>query len=77
LSTFTTGNICVNSTLVATGMTPLGRNWCRWKENIIFSLKEMEGTLWTGLIWLWIGMSGMFLWIHQETSGSIKGRIFL
>jgi len=22
-------------------MTPLGRNWCRWEENITFSLKEM------------------------------------
>jgi len=21
-------------------MTPLGRNWCSWEENIIFSLKE-------------------------------------
>jgi len=40
VSIFTTGNVCVNGTLGAKGMTPLGRNWCRWEENIIFSCKE-------------------------------------
>jgi len=24
------------------GKTPLGRNWCRWKENITFDLKEIK-----------------------------------
>ena len=31
----------LNGTLDAKGMTPLGRNWGRWEENIIFSLKEI------------------------------------
>jgi hypothetical protein len=41
LSTFTIGSFCVNGTLDTKGMTPLGRKWCRWEENIIFSLNEM------------------------------------
>ena len=24
------------------GKTQLGRNWCRWEENITFDLKEIE-----------------------------------
>jgi hypothetical protein len=58
-------------------MTSLGRNWCRWEESIIFTFKKWEGMLWTGLIWLWIGSSGMLLRICHEASGSIKDRIFL
>jgi hypothetical protein len=42
LSTFTTGNFCVNGTLDAKEMTPLGRNWGRWEENIIFTLKKIR-----------------------------------
>jgi hypothetical protein len=41
LSIFTTWNFCVNGTLDAKGMTSLGRNWCSWEENILFTLKEM------------------------------------
>jgi hypothetical protein len=41
LSIFTTWNFYVNGTLDAKGMTSLGRNWCRWKENNLFTLKEM------------------------------------
>jgi hypothetical protein len=40
LSTFTTGSFCVNGKLDTKGMTPLGRKWCRWEENITFTLKE-------------------------------------
>ena len=49
-------------------MTPLGRNWCRWEENIIFFRKEIGRN----------GVdSGSFPWTCHEPSGSIKGRIFL
>jgi hypothetical protein len=40
LSIYTTGNFCVNGTFDAKGMTPLGGNWCRREENIIFRLKD-------------------------------------
>jgi len=43
-------------------MTPLGRNWCRWEENIILSLKEVGRN----------GVdSGSFSWTCHESSGSI------
>jgi len=27
------------------GKTPLGRNWCRWEENITFDLEEIKRKL--------------------------------
>jgi hypothetical protein len=42
-------------------MTPHGRNWCRWEENIIFNIKEIGWNDKTGLIWLWVGISGTLL----------------
>jgi hypothetical protein len=41
------------------GMSPLGRPWHRWEDNIKMDLQEV-GT-WTGLIWLWIGIGGAHL----------------
>jgi len=41
LSIFTTWNFCANGAIDAKRMTPLGRNWCSWEENTIFSLKEI------------------------------------
>jgi len=35
----------MNGTLDAKGITPLGRNWCRWEEKIIFSRKETGRTI--------------------------------
>jgi hypothetical protein len=40
------------------GKRPLGRQRCRWMDNIQIDLREIE---WTGLIWLRIGTSGGFL----------------
>jgi len=68
LSTFTAGNFCVNGTLDAKGMTSLGRNWCRWEENITFILKETGSN----------GVdSGSFLWTCHKPSGFIKAGYFL
>jgi hypothetical protein len=41
LSIFKTWNFCANGALDAKRMTSLGRNWCSWEENILFTLKEM------------------------------------
>jgi hypothetical protein len=35
------------------GKRPLGRPRSRWVDNI-----NMDGMVWTGSIWLWIGISG-------------------
>jgi len=39
------------------GKRPSGRNRHRRENNTVY-LKEMAGTVWTGLIWLIIGASG-------------------
>jgi hypothetical protein len=36
--------------------------------NIKMDLRELDGVIWTGLIWFWIGTSGH----GNEPSGSIK-----
>jgi hypothetical protein len=52
LGKFITRNFCVNGTLDTKVMTPLGRNWCRWEENIILSLKEVRRNgVDSGLFW--------------------------
>jgi hypothetical protein len=41
---------------------PLGRPWCRWKDNIKMDLQDVGlGRAWTGLIWLRIGTGGGLL----------------
>jgi hypothetical protein len=42
------------------GRRPLGKNKCRWKNNINISVK-IDGVVWTALMWLGIGTSGGFL----------------
>jgi hypothetical protein len=44
------------------GKRQLGRPRRRWKNNIKMDLKEMQdGVIWTGLIWLRIGIGGGLL----------------
>jgi hypothetical protein len=43
------------------GKRPLGRPRCKWVENIKMDLREIEGMVWIGLIWLKIGTSGGLL----------------
>jgi hypothetical protein len=44
------------------GKRPLGRQRCRWVDNIKMDLREREdGVVLTGLIWLRIGSSGGLL----------------
>jgi hypothetical protein len=43
------------------GKRPLGRPRHRWVNNIKMDLRY-SGVLWTGLIWLRAGTSGMLLW---------------
>jgi hypothetical protein len=31
---------------------------CRWEDNIKLNPKETDGRMWTGLVWLGIGISG-------------------
>jgi hypothetical protein len=40
---------------------PLGRPRRRWVDNIKMDLRDKNGILWTGFIWLWIGTSGELL----------------
>jgi hypothetical protein len=40
------------------GKRPMGRLWCRWKDNIKRDLQEMGCGVWNGLSWLRIGTSG-------------------
>jgi hypothetical protein len=40
---------------------PLGRQRSRWMDNIKMDLREIDGVVLTGLIWLRIGVSGGLL----------------
>jgi hypothetical protein len=42
------------------GKRPLGRPRCRWVDNIKMDLRD-DVVVWTGLIWLRIGTSGVLL----------------
>jgi hypothetical protein len=37
---------------------PLGRPRRRWMDNIRMDLGEVDGVMWTGLVWLRIGTGG-------------------
>jgi hypothetical protein len=43
------------------GRIPLGRPERRWEDNIKMDLKETDGVVWAGLIWLRIGNKGELL----------------
>jgi hypothetical protein len=43
------------------GKTSPGRSRHRWEDNIKIDLTEIGWTIWTGLIWLRIGTSGVFV----------------
>jgi hypothetical protein len=43
------------------GKRPLGRPRRRWADNIKMDLREIDGMVWTGSIWLRIGTSGGLL----------------
>jgi hypothetical protein len=43
------------------GRRPLGRPRYRWMDNIKWILEKQDGMVWTGLIWLRIGISGGLL----------------
>jgi hypothetical protein len=43
------------------GERPLGRPRCIWKVILKWILKEYDGLMWTGIIWLRIGISGRLL----------------
>jgi hypothetical protein len=43
------------------GKRALGRSRHRWKDSIQMDLREIDGTVWTGLIWLRIRTSGGLL----------------
>jgi hypothetical protein len=36
----------------------IGKPWRIWKDNIKMDLREMVGNMWTGCIWLGIGING-------------------
>jgi hypothetical protein len=40
--------------------SPLGKPRCRWVDNFKMDLRQ-NGVVWTGLIWLRIGISGGLL----------------
>jgi hypothetical protein len=40
---------------------PVGGPRCRWVDNIKIDLREIDGMVWTGSIWLGIGTSGGLL----------------
>jgi len=42
----------------AEGRRPLGRPRRRWEDNIQMYLQEVDVSVWTGLICLWIGTGG-------------------
>jgi hypothetical protein len=44
------------------GKRPLGRPMREWIYNIKIDLREEDGVVWTGLMWLRIGTSGGLLW---------------
>jgi hypothetical protein len=39
------------------GKKPLGRHRCRWKANVRMNLREIGWQVWTGCIWLRLGIS--------------------
>jgi hypothetical protein len=43
------------------GKRQLGRQRCRWVDNIKIDLAEMDGVVWTGLVWLRKGIGGELL----------------
>jgi hypothetical protein len=43
------------------GKRPLGRPRHRWEDNIRMDIREIGGKVWTGFIWLRIGISGRLL----------------
>jgi hypothetical protein len=43
------------------GKRPLGRPRRRWVDNIRMDLGEVDGVMWTGLVWLRIGTGGKLL----------------
>jgi hypothetical protein len=43
------------------GKRPLGRRRHRWEDNIRTDFREKGWAVWTGLIWLRIGTSGVSL----------------
>jgi hypothetical protein len=43
------------------GKRPLGRQRCRWVDNIKMDLVEREWGVLTGLVWLGLGTSGELL----------------
>jgi hypothetical protein len=43
------------------GRRPLGRPRCRWEDNVLMDLREVEWGALTGLIWLRIGTGGGLL----------------
>jgi hypothetical protein len=43
------------------GRRPLGRQKRRWLDNIRMDLVEVDGVMWSGLIWLRIGRGGELL----------------
>jgi hypothetical protein len=43
------------------GRRPLGRPRRRWLDNIRMDLVEVDGVMWTGLVWLGVGTGGELL----------------
>jgi hypothetical protein len=43
------------------GKRPLGRPQHRWVDNIRMDLGEVDGVMWTGLVWFRIGTDGELL----------------
>jgi hypothetical protein len=43
------------------GRRPLGSQRYRWVDSIKMGYRELDGVVWTGLIWLRIGTSGGLL----------------
>jgi hypothetical protein len=44
------------------GIRPLGRPRRRWESNINMDPNEIHGRIWTGLIYLHVGISDGLLW---------------
>jgi len=49
------------------GKRPLGRTTLRWEDNIRMDLREIVWQVWTGCMWLRIGIDGRLLWTRQWT----------
>jgi hypothetical protein len=43
------------------GKRPLGRPRRSWVDNIRMDLEEVDGVMWTGLVWIRIGIGGELL----------------